>query len=292
MHIDQTHPRRTFIKHLAFTPLLLSPLATAWFAGRRKMQLGLVTYLWGKDWDVPTLINRCTETQILGVELRTEHAHGVDPGLSTESQREVRKRFEDSPVTLVGLGTNQDFHHPDPAKRRASIERTKEFIRLSQAVGGSGVKVKPNALPKEVPVVKTIEQIGQSLNEVARYGADYGQEIRVEVHGEVTQELPVMKAIMDVADHPNVKVCWNCNEQDLWGNGLVANFNLVRDRFGATLHVRELDVGPYPYQQLMTLLVNSNYQGWVLLECRTDPQDKIAALNHQRLVFQEMVQKA
>ena len=43
------------------------------------MQLGLVTYLWGQDWDLPTLITNCETTGVLGVELRTQHAHGVEP---------------------------------------------------------------------------------------------------------------------------------------------------------------------------------------------------------------------
>lgn len=283
--------RRTFIRDLSLGAVMLHPGMAPFYTMRDSMQLGLVTYLWGKDWDVPTIIKNCKAANILGVELRTEHAHGVDPGLSPTQQQEVRQRFADSPVTLVGLGTNQDYHHPDQAKLRASIDRTKEFIRLSQAVGGSGVKVKPNAIPKEVPVVKTIEQIGSALNEVASYAADFGQEIRVEVHGEVTQELPVLKSILDVADHPNVKVCWNCNDQDLWGDGLKANFELVRDRFGATVHVRELNIGPYPYQDLMGLLVKSRYQGWILLECRTDPADKVRAMQEQYTVFKEMIRK-
>lgn len=256
------------------------------------MQLGLVTYLWGKDWDVPTLIENCKKSKVLGVELRTEHAHGVDPGISDRRIKEVRKQFEDSPVELVGLGTNQDYHHVNQQQLRDSIERTKEWIKLSHDVGSSGVKVKPNAFPKEVSKEKTIEQIGKSLNEVGKFAADYGQEIRVEVHGVETQELPNMKAIFDVADHPNVKVCWNCNAEDLIGQGLEYNFNLVKDRFGKTVHVREMNLNDYPYQQLMNLLVGMNYDGWILLECRTDPADKVQAMKEQRKVWKEMLKTA
>jgi hypothetical protein len=98
--------------------------------------------------------------------------------------------------------------------------------------GGSGVKVKPNSFVKGVEHEKTIEQIGKALNEVAAYGQEYGQQIRVEVHGPGTSELPVIKAIFDVADHPNVAVCWNSNGEDLKGEGLEYNFNLVKSRFG------------------------------------------------------------
>ena len=97
---------------------------------------------------------------------------------------------------------------------------------------------------------------------------------------------------MDVADNPNVGVCWNCNEEDLSGRGFEYNFNLVKDRFGHTVHVRELNEGDYPYQELISRLVDMDYDGWVLLECRTDPDDKVAAMIEQRQVFEKMVQKA
>lgn len=256
------------------------------------MRFGLVTYLWGKDWDLPTLIKNCETTGVLGVELRTQHAHGVESNLSAQQRRQVKKRFADSPVTLVGLGTNFEFHSPDPQKLRANIDEAKQYVVLSHDVGGGGVKVKPNNLPDDVPVEKTIEQIGRSLNELGKYAADYGQEIRVEVHGRKTSELPIMKRIFDVATHPNVGVCWNCNEQDLEGEGLEYNFNLVKDRFGETVHVRELNIGDYPYQQLMSLFVKMDYKGWILLEARTEPEDRVKALLEQRLVFEKMVANA
>ena len=43
------------------------------------MRFGLVTYLWGKDMDLPTLLDVCEKSGVLGVELRTQHAHGVEP---------------------------------------------------------------------------------------------------------------------------------------------------------------------------------------------------------------------
>ncbi len=255
------------------------------------MAFGLVTYLWGKDWDLPTLLANCEKTKVLGVELRTTHMHGVEPDLNKAQRAEVKKRFADSPVTLVGLGSNERFCHKDPKALAAAIEATKAFVRLGHDVGGSGVKVKPNDLYKDVPHGKTIEQIGKALNEVAAFGADFGQEIRLEVHGRCS-ELPVMKRIMDVADHPNARVCWNSNQADLKGDGLAANFNLVKDRFGATAHVRELDTPGYPWAELIGLLVKMDYRGWVLLEARGKPEDRIAALIQQRELFGGMVRAA
>lgn len=253
------------------------------------MQLGLCTYLWGKDWDLPTLIANCEKAGIMGVELRHHHAHGVEPDLSSEERKDVRKRLEDSPVVLVGYGPNTFFHQTDPEELKASVDLTKEYIKLSHDTGGSGVKVQPNQFNEGVPHEETIEQIGMTLNELGKYGADYGQQIRLEVHGPETSLLPNIASIMKVADHPNVTVCWNSNDEDLLGEGLEHNFNLVKDRFGDIAHVRELNVGDYPYQRLMDLFVGMNYEGWILLECRTEPADLVEAMKEQQLVFHRMI---
>jgi sugar phosphate isomerase/epimerase len=259
--------------------------------GDTNFGFGLVTYLWGAEWDLPTLIKNCEETGTQAVELRTTHAHGVEPELSDDERAEVRKRFENTPVLLIGLGSDERFDNPDPAVVKKAIERTKEFIRLSHDVGGSGVKVKPDKFHKDVPREKTIEQIGKSLNELGEYAAGFGQQVRLEVHGECA-ELPTIKAIMDIATDENVAVCWNSNVTDLKEPGLHKNFELVRDRFGQTLHCRELDGKDYPWQELVNLLVKTDYTGYVLLEASSKPEDKVAALAEQVRLFKEMVAKA
>jgi sugar phosphate isomerase/epimerase len=290
--------RRDFLKTplgLGAAAVLASPLAqqiarAADHPGAN-LAFGMVTYIWGKDEDLPTLLGLLAKARVFGVELRTERAHKVEPTLSPAERAEVKKRFADSPVTLVGLGSAEAFHYPDPKALAKAIERTKAFIKLSHDVGGSGVKVRPNDLPKSVPQEKTIEQIGQAMNTVAAFGADYGQQVRLEVHG-ACSPLPIIKRIMDVADHPNATVCWNSNGADLQGEGLEANFNLVRKRFGATVHVRRLESKDYPFEDLIRLLVKTHYKGWVLMEAHDTPKDLVAALAEQRELFERMVAKA
>lgn len=296
----QNHPSRRSLLRTSGAALAALSLPQALFQTKTAcarpnqphagMHFGLVTYLWGKDMQLGELLANCEKAGVLGVELRTEHQHGVEPTLSKSERGEVRKRFEDSPVELVGYGSNCEYHSEDQAKVKANIELTKKYIELMHDCGGTGVKVKPNGFPKNVAREKTIEQIGKALNEVAAFGEGYGQSIRVEVHGGGTSELPVIRDIFQVADHPNVYVCWNCNEQDLIGDGLEANFNMVKDRFGDTVHIREMNVGDYPYADLMKLFVSTGYSGWILLEARTDPADKVAAMVEQREIFEKLVQ--
>ncbi len=271
---------------LSLLPLVQSHAAAS---ASSKMKLGLVTYLWGKDWDLPTLIANCEKTGIGGVELRTQHQHGVEPSLTPAQRKEVRKRFADSPVELIGYGSNAQFHEADQEKVKHNIELTKSYIKLMHDCGGTGVKVKPNGFAKGVPHEKTLQQIGRALNVVAAFGAEYGQKIRLEVHGRGTCELPNIQAIMDVADHENVGVCWNSNDTDLTGEGLDYNFKLVQDRLGDTVHIRELNKGSYPYSKLFKLFMRQGYSGWILLECHSTPPDPFAALKGQKAIFDRIM---
>ena len=262
------------------------------FAQERKgadIRFGLVTYQWGKDWDLPTLITNCTKAGTLGVELRTTHKHGVEPSLNEAERTDVRKRFADSDVKCVGIGSNERYDSPDAETLKKAIEATKAFIVLSHDVGGSGVKVKPDSFQKDVPREKTIEQIGKSLNQVAEFADGFGQQIRLEVHGQCCQ-LPTIKAIMDVADNPNVAVCWNSNPQDLEEPGLEHNFNLVKSRFGETVHIHRLESKAYPHQQLLDLFVKLDYSGWLMLEEGEVPKDPAAELLAQRKLFDTMLE--
>lgn len=284
--------RRDFIKISGLAGIgltILNPFTAYSIPGKSGMKFGLVTYLWGKDWDLPELIDNCEKAGYLGVELRTHHTHGVETSLNAFQRTEVKKRFDNSPVSCVGYGSNFEYHSPDQAKLRENIDQTKEYIKLCKDIGATGIKVKPNNLPDDVPEKKTIAQIADSLNEVGEFARDFGQMIRVEVHGNRTQKLPNMKAVFEQVTEPNVKICWNSNDTDLLPPGLEGNFNMVKKWLGDTVHVRELNIGEYPYQRLFNLFAEMKYNGWILLEARTKPEDKIAAMKEQLSVFNKMI---
>jgi len=286
--------RRTFLQQATYAAVgtTLLPSLGMRLPQMGPLKFGLVTYEWGKNWDLPTLIANCEKTNVLGVELRTQHQHGVEVSLTKAQREEVKKRFQDSPVTCLGYGSNFEYHSPDPAVLQENIAQTKAYIQLCHEIGATGIKVKPNYLPPEVSRSKTTAQIAESLNVVGKFAQDFGQQIRVEVHGQHTQELPVMKEIFDQVTESNVKICWNCNNEDLLPPGLAQNFDSVKKWFGDTVHVREFNSGNYPYPELFKLFTSMNYNGWILLEARTNPTDKIAALREQLELFQDLVNQA
>jgi hypothetical protein len=253
-------------------------------------RFGFTTYQWGKDWDIPTLIANCSKARVFGVELRTSlsYAHGVELDLNTQKRREVKNRFKDSPIILVGVATSERFDSPDPTKLKKAIENTKAYIKLSRDIGGSGVRVFPNSFHDGIPREETIGQIGSSLNIVGAFAADYGQQIRLEAHGSAG-ELTTIKAIMDHVVQPSVRVKLNSDKSDNKGKGFEYNFNLVKDSLGDTLHLHNLKDAGFPYQLQMDLLVKMGWSGWQLLEVSDKVPDRVQALIEQRQIWEHML---
>ena len=247
------------------------------------MRLGMVTYNLGQEWDIETTIKNCEAAHFDGVELRTGHAHKVEVDLSKEQRAKVRDRFQNSAVQLMGLGSAFDFHTPDEKKLKKDIADTKEYIVLAHDVGASGVKVRPNGLPKEVPVEATLTQIGKALRELGEFGDGHGIQIRLEVHGKDTSLLPNIKAIMEAADNKNVGVCWNSNQTDLDGRGFDYNFDLVKAKI-FSVHMRDLYLDEYPFRKLLNRLNEIHFSGYCLAEIPSSP-DAVRVMKYFRALW-------
>ena len=251
-------------------------------------RLGLVTYNLARSWDISTIIKMCSETGFEAVELRTTHAHGVEPSLNEEQRKKVKKTFEDSPVRLLSLGTTCEYHAVEKEEVTRNIELTKEFIKLAYDVGALGVKVRPNGLQieKGIPVEHTLKQIGSSLRECGEYAEEYGIEVWLEVHGKGTSDLRYIKKIMETADHKNVGVCWNSNVTDVIDGSVRETFNMVKDWI-RSVHIRELYDKTYPWRELFTLLKASGYNRYCLAEI-PESQEPGRLMRYYSALFEEL----
>jgi sugar phosphate isomerase/epimerase len=233
-----------------------------------KYRLGIVTYNIAAAWDLPTILKVCKDVGLSPVELRTTHRHGVEPSLSTAQRREVRRRFADAGVECWGCGTVCEFQSTDPAVVRKNIETCKRFVQLVADIGGRGVKVRPNGLPKGVPVEKTLEQIGKALIPCGKAAADANLEIWVEVHGAGTAHPPYMKTVMEHCGRSNVGLTWNSNPTDTKGGSVAEYFHLLRPWI-RSCHMNELykeRSGAYPYRELFRLFRETGYDRVTLAE--------------------------
>ncbi len=257
------------------------------------MKLGLVTYNLAATWDLKTLLSRCCEAGVDGVELRTTHAHGVEPTLSAQQRREVRQRCTDAGIAIWGLGTVCEFHSPDPAEVLRHVRSCQDFVRLAADLGAKGVKVRPNALPEGVPQEKTLAQIGSALAACGEFASDHGVEIWLEVHGQGTSLPANVRATMDACRHPAVGVCWNSNMTDRGQDGSIrTSFELLRS-FIWSCHITDLD-SSYPWNELFALLAQTSYNRFTLCEYpqSMDPAAGVSFLIEYRRRWLDLVRQA
>ena len=246
------------------------------------LKIGVMTYTLAKDWDIETIIKNLTETGYKSVELRTTHKHGVEVSLSSSQRTEVKNRFKDSALETISLASGFMYHSPDPAELKKNIEGTKEYLLLARDVNATGIRVFGNALPKDVPEEKTMEQIGKSLAEVGEFGHNLGVEVRICIHGQKTDDPVVIKKILDYANSPHVYVNWNCGRMDNAGKGLAYNFNLVKDRLTG-VHMHEL-WEDYPYREFFQLLAGIGFKGYCNAEIDGNA-DPIRLMKYYKALF-------
>jgi len=275
-----------------------------------RFRLGLVTYELGKNWDIDTLIQNCVAARFKAAELRTTHRHGVEISLSKEQRAEVRKKFADSPVRLLSLGTMCEYHSPDRSVVDRNIEETKRWCELAHDLGCLGVKVRPNGLPKEVPEEKTLAQIGNALERCGESARSSGVELWVEVHGAGSQEPSRMQRILELAHHSSVGICWNSNDADVVNGSVAESFEMLRPWL-RNAHINELwrtpspwgaatgkppdepNPGfpsyrnPYPFRELFHLLRESGYDRYTLAEV-PESQEPARFMRYYRALWESL----
>ena len=128
----------------------------------------------------------------------------------------------------------------------------------------------------------SLSRLGKRCGEFAK---GYGVEIRLEIHGHHTCEVPNARAILDFASHPNVFVCWNSNPQDVDATGsIAANYNLVRSRI-RLVHITDL-VNAYPWRNLFARLAADAYQGFTLAEVGQPSCEPERFMSYYRALWQ------
>ncbi|MCK5279869.1 MAG: hypothetical protein KAK04_15045, partial [Cyclobacteriaceae bacterium] len=118
--------------------------------------------------------------------------------------------------------------------------------------------------------------------EVGEFGHNVGVDVRLCVHGKGTDYVPVIKQILDYSESEHVYVNWNCSMNDITGEGLKKNFNMVKDKIRG-IHMHDL-TDEYPYREFLKLLRDSGYTGYCNAEI-SKSCEPIRLMNYYRALF-------
>jgi len=254
------------------------------------MRLSLLTYLLGKDMDLAELIDVVHTTAVEGLEFRAEagHKHGVELERTPEERADIRKRLQDAYVPVACIATGCMFEYPEEEKRRADIDRAKQFMDLAADIGAPRIRVFGNGFPKGISQAEVINNVGMALREIGEHGAERGVDVCVEMHGDFYYWEHALGAVK-IANHPRVGIVHNCDPREMRFGPISCFYEPVRS-YIRHVHMHDLE-NEYPHKALIGMLKRDGYGGFLSLEAgeSADPRRVIAA--YARL-FQEWRENA
>jgi sugar phosphate isomerase/epimerase len=230
------------------------------------VKLSLDTYSIGTDLTLRDLMNLLPAHGFDGVEFRCEagQKHGVEPETAPVERRRIKALLDGAGLEVACLSTGQRFESPNPEERQTVIERVKQFIDLAADLGCRSIRTFGNDFPPSVPRPDVVRYVGESLRACGEYAADKGVDVLLEMHGQFYYWEYCLGAVQ-VADHPNVAINYNCDRRDLVDGSVAYTWSKVADHV-RHVHLHELENPDFPYKELFGLLKGMDYDRYCSLE--------------------------
>ncbi|NPV09991.1 MAG: sugar phosphate isomerase/epimerase [Anaerolineae bacterium] len=239
------------------------------------MKLALLTYNLAKTWDLDRIINAARAYGFAGIEFRAEanHAHGVELERTAGERREILNRLQDAYLEVACIGTSSRFENPDPAERQKMIDRTKRYIELASDLSCERIRVFGNDIPQGADRDDVVQYVGESLAELGEFAEPYDVDVLLEMHGQFNY-WGFSRTAVEIADHPNVGLVYNCDPRDLVAGSVEATYSRVREWI-RHVHMHAF-VGPFPYPELFDLLQADGYEGY----CSSEVDQEVPTVEH------------
>lgn len=221
-----------------------------------------------------------------------------------------RQDFAGSPVPLTTICGNLsfDFLDPDPAKRRASMNECKAYLRFCGEVGAVGQIVPPIFGPPRIPDLSpladpiTLEKdlLVKLCGELGEVAAEAGSLLLLEPLNRYEQHLLRRQA-------DGVEICERCGMDSV---AIISDFfhmhieetdtpQAIRDAGKWVRHVHLADntrqepgTGDIDYVAGMKALLDIGFDGYMAYECAISGDDKSASLAKSLDYLRDCIAKA
>jgi len=245
------------------------------------------------DW-----IEMASDLPVDGLELYDGFLESSDPHYVAR----VRSALDRGRMTMPMLCYSSDFTNPDPADRRREIEREKQAIDLTVALGGRFCRVLSGQRRPEVSRAQGIAWVVESIRELLPYAASRGVTLAMEnhykdnfwKHPEFAQKRDVYLAIISQIESPWFGVQYDPSNAILAGEDPIELLELVKHRV-VTMHASDRYLKPghtleelrtvedavgyaailshgvvgrglNDYPRIFSILREAGYDGWVSIE--------------------------
>ena len=238
----------------------------------------------------------------VGDKLRWAADHGVE-GIEINARdydpadlSEARRTFEKSPVPVVSIcgNTSFDFLDPDPAKRRASVEASKAFLKLAGDLGAVGQIVPPIFGPPRIPDLSPYmnainlekELLVRLCDDLGRHAQSCGTLFLLEPLNRYEQHLLRRQEdgveIIERTGNPGVALISDFFHMHIEETNTPATIRRVGKHI-AHVHLAdntrmEPGTGDIDFTAGFAALAEVGFKGYMVYECQISGEDKAAPL--------------
>lgn len=234
------------------------------------------------------VIESCVKHSITGVEIRLEDDGSVFGKSSKEDLEQLSKAFRDNGLVITNLGSSVCFTGYDEEK----IEEGRAVADTAALLGVKAFRVFLGHFAAMVNPDKPqpdYDGIVKALCELCDYAKEKNVEIWVETHNEFATGKVLQKLLSDV-DKSNLKIIWDVIHPIEDGEAIVQTWDYIGD-YVSHIHIKDgfdrkdplwhdykytkLGEGELPLKELLKLLEEKNYMGYVSLEWERAWRDEI-----------------
>lgn len=209
-----------------------------------------------------------------GIELRTSR-DGTLFGLpAVENAALIRSRLSDAGIAVTDLAASITVSGYSPDLIRSSAED----ISLAAALGAPGIRIFLRRRKGDADNPVSVPGIAAALSEMADAAAASGISLYIETHGEFSRGEDV-RSVIDLIGKRNVFAIWDVIHTLEYGEGPRRSVAVLGDRL-AHVHVKDgvrvdgkiqylhtdLGVGTVPFRDVLRILEDSGYSGFISLE--------------------------
>lgn len=167
------------------------------------------------SWDLVTMVEKAREYGYQGLELRCLNGQmylPVAPELAANPGK-IARLVRDAGVEIICLATGNAFHMRDPKEVATNIQQVREYVELAGKLECPFVRVFGAEIPKAAffgyeKRESVLGRIAESIRGLADFAAMHRVTLLVENSGDFTDSV-AMWYLVDAADSPAVKCCWN-----------------------------------------------------------------------------------
>ncbi len=230
---------------------------------------------------------------VTGLEMYQGFLQGFDPGYLAE----VRAAIEGAGFAMPMFCASPDFTDPDPARRAAEVERERQMIRASSALGGGTCRVLSGQRRPEVGRAQGVEWVVEAITSLLPEAEDAGVILVMENHfkdnywdyPEFAQKMEIFCEIVDRIDSPWFGVNFDPSNTLLANEDPLGLLRRVADRV-VTMHASdrrprpgvslgvggitdytqlihgEIGTGIIDFDGIFAILRSAGFNGWVSIE--------------------------